>query len=76
MKGFVAGSELEWSVEVMVCVETVVLPLVEETESVRGKSRFTCFVVPDMSLLPASNWEYMVTFFRSTELAVGVAADD
>lgn len=77
INGFVAGSdELEGSVEVIVWFETVVLPLVEDTDSVRGKSRFICLVVPDIGLLPASSWEYMVTFFKSMELEVGVVAPE
>lgn len=68
INGFIAGSdELEGSVEVIVWFEAVVWPLVEDTDSVRGKPRFICFVVPDIGLLLASSWEYMVTFFRSTE---------
>lgn len=55
--------EAEGSVEVRVGADPVVWPLVDETDSVRPKERFTCLVLEEG--LTTSCSAYMTTCFRS-----------
>ena len=74
IKGFAPelSDELDGSVEVIVWVERVV-PLADETDSVRVKGMVLYLVAPDRGLILESNGKYMMASFRSTELGVSAA---